>query len=409
VVVVLMLTTFAGASETTMLTFLHQVPAYGLAADDGAVIEGPAEDTDQPTKKAVKTFLLELLEEMISSIGNGKGVPKEQAKMVNMVEVTGMRQPEAVDEIAKAGLGLTKVKHDFSSSDRPGIVIGQDPPAGTELEADSEVTVVVAKTIVAVQPYGIETDPITGEPVRWRHMIVHRPFDVQLEEVVQNVPLFVISNAGLHHPPGEKDYDPVEVRAKCIAQRLEIAWNILNRGGHLEIGEDRSYDMPDDLLGYRLTGPFAPEYTGKVGDAPKMQPAIFVREGEESTPLRIVTIYPEDAKDFVSTQDVTDTGSKTFTPFDQMGLAEYLKALIEAHHLLFFKMSDRIEDYSSLDVCKTREGKIFKEIYLRAREVSLERGGVQDALERVAMDQRYRLERLARKAPMDWRFRDSDR
>ncbi|OHB76819.1 MAG: hypothetical protein A2Z25_04045 [Planctomycetes bacterium RBG_16_55_9] len=353
--------------------------------------------------------------EKISFLGSGDGNITPPVHIVSLIDVTGMYESDAINALEKLGLKPSRPIYMSSFNVPKGRVIKQEPEPGTQLRANSPVNLVIARTRIAIQPYVLETDPVSGEPTRWGQMIVHRPFDIELENLVQNVPMFVIVSRGSHHPPAQENYDEefdlVEVRAKCIAQRLEVAWDILDKGGHLEIAEDSTYDMPDALLDYRLDGYFAPKYTGPIGDRPKMHPAIFVRLDETSTPVRIMTVYPEDAKNFTSkTIENADGSERKFIRFEQIGLAEYFKAIIEAHHLLFFKMSDQVDDYSSLEICRTREGKIFKEIYLRATEVSTkDLRDVQDALERISMDQRYRLERLAVKAPIDWQFRDSGR
>ena len=117
-----------------------------------------------------------------------------------------------------------------------------------------------------------------------------------------------------------------------------------------------------------------------------------------------MTVYPQDAIYFGFPVDPRDSRLANFDIFE---LAEYLVALIEAHHLLFAKMSPPAE-YDKLEICRTREGKIFKEIALRAYEVTNgggDRAALKDALARIADSQRDRLRSLAYLAPVDWRVR----
>jgi hypothetical protein len=94
---------------------------------------------------------------------------------------------------------------------------------------------------------------------------------------------------------------------------------------------------------------------------------------------------------------------------DNIDLAEYLIAVIKAHHLLFFVQSSNIADYEQLELDQTREGKIFKELFIRADEVRTLRGEqrlsaatIKDALARVALPQRQRLVNMTVRAPRDW-------
>jgi hypothetical protein len=165
--------------------------------------------------------------------------------------------------------------------------------------------------------------------------------------------------------------------------------------------------MPDDEARWQLRGPFAPAYSA----FPESYPAIYVRHDKlGSTPLRIMTVYPEDAA-FMG-QPVDETGRPTL--FTQQELAEYLVSLFQAHYTMLGKRSGQLEDFENLEICKTREGKIFKEICIRALEEARDEGtgttsvvDLKSALARVAVSQRYRLLNLAFNAPKDWRLKDS--
>jgi hypothetical protein len=151
--------------------------------------------------------------------------------------------------------------------------------------------------------------------------------------------------------------------------------------------------MPDDWTQWRLEGTNAPKYP----PAPKAYPAIYVRNDNIlKEPLRIMTIYPEDEKAY----PWVDT---------EVELAQYIVSLIEAHYLLFWRMEMDINKYEQLRIDHTREGKIFKEIVIRALEMAklkdmqqISGDIIRDALARIALPQRERLYLLATTAPIDW-------
>jgi len=238
---------------------------------------------------------------------------------------------------------------------------------------------------IAIQPYKADVDVLTGEVRAWGQMIVHRGFEVELEEGVRSVPILAIQYEGLHHVKGAGPAT-VEARAKCIAERLAVAWDLLANGATLKQGVD-------DWRKWRLKGEAAPTYPA----APTVCPAIYLHHASlGENPLRIMTVYPEDAARFPRVKDGID-------------LAEYLIAVIQAHHLLFSAKSSNIADYEQLEIDQTREGKIFKEIFIRADEVKTLRGEqklnnatIKDALARVALPQRQRLVNMAIRAPRDW-------
>ena len=239
----------------------------------------------------------------------------------------------------------------------------------------------LAEPHIAIQPYGAVFDDVTGEIKVYGQLIVERHFDVQLRDVIKHVPIFSIQYPGLHHREEQQDQpNHVESRAKCIAERLRAAWALLDQGGQLAI-------MPDDWNLWRLEGQ----------NYPRRYPAIYIQSsliGEP--PLRIMTIYPEDedAYPWVSTE---------------MELAEYIVSLIRAHYLLFWKKGSDMHAYEQLKIDNTREGKIFKEVAIRALEMTKLKGMenfddviLRDALARIALPQRERLYRMATAAPIDW-------
>lgn len=237
-----------------------------------------------------------------------------------------------------------------------------------------------AATDIAIKEYPAKRNELTGEVELWGQKIVHPGFDVQLEEVIMKVPIMSIQYEGLHHVRG-KGMGLVEARAKCIAERLTIAWQLLDKEGKLQI-------RGDDWNDWRV----------RPKNIPPKYPAIYVISPVlDEKPLRIMTVYPEDARAFPGVNE------------NSRELAKYIVALIEAHYLLFQRKSSDLADYEDLQLDRTREGKILKEIFIRAQEVmelknleQLNSDILKDALARIAMPQRDRLVRLAFKAPPDW-------
>lgn len=409
-VVVFALTTFVAAGEMTTRTFLHQVITGGLAVEETGATEINPEETqnDQAEAEVDKTkpsnvrqfVVVDPTAQKAAPAGTGlkEVILKELVAIdkTKLVDVTGMAQSDAEDAINKAGLRVKQITFDYSDTIPAGCVIKQEPESG-ELDKGSSVNLIVAQTEIAIQPFPIRIEEISGEVKNWGQLIVHRPFDVELRERIQNVPLFVIAYKGQHHVS-------IEARAQSVAENLSVAWDFMNEGGYLEVAAN-DWIMPDDAGKWRLMGPFAPEYTEGAG---KPFPAIYVRhEKLGNKPLKIMTVYPEDAAFFGQPMDEDGIPSL----FNEKELAEYLVSLIKAHHLLFSMKSARIGDYDRLELSKTREGEIFKEICLRAIEAA-ERPTTTElkgALARIAMTQRYRLMTLAYNAPRDWRLRNSNR
>ncbi len=340
-----------------------------------------------------------------------------------LIDVTEMVQSKAVDAITDAGLKVADITYDYSNTVPVGSVIRQEPQAGTLVEPNQAVKLVIAQTEIAIQPFPIQRD-MTGRVEGMGQLVVHRLFDVELKQRLQHVPIFAIADEGLRH-------SSVQARAQSIAENLLMAWSILAEGGYLETATD-DWIMPEDVEKWRLRGPFAPEYDdsvmvkneqgwqrrgGKYSSADEVQhsfPAIYVRhESLPHTPLRIITVYPEDAKLFGQPAD--ESGAPAL--FNNGELAEYLVALIKAHYLMLADRSGQLDEFEQLEICRTRQGKIFKEICLRAREEAgaQNAGGqpsiadLRSALARVAASQRARLLTLAFNAPRDWRVRNAIR
>jgi len=315
-----------------------------------------------------------------------------------MIDVQDTPQAYAEDAIRKAGLKVNNVTYDYSDEVAAGSVIRQDPPPDALVTTNDDVNLVVAQTKLAIHRFPLEWG-IGGEAESYGQLIVHRLFDVELKTPIQNIPLFAIADKGYRH-------NSREARAQSIVENLLMAWSVLDEGGHLETASD-NWIMPDDEGRWRLRGPFAPEYS----TYPTAYPAIYVRSPKfGNTPLRVMTVFPEDAELFGQPSDERGTPDL----FSQEELAEYLVSLIQAHYTLLAKRSSQLEDFENLEICKTREGKIFKEICLRAlEETRMASAGpssiadLRSALARVALSQRYRLLTLAFNAPRDWRLRDS--
>jgi hypothetical protein len=407
-VVILALTTFVAAGDMTTRTILHQLIAGGLAAEETQETTTEETEDNQTEPVADQTNTTNDRQFVVVDPEAQNGAPagtdlkdvvlKELVAIdkTKLIDVTGMAQSDAIDAITTAGLKVAKTVYDYSDTVPAGCVIKQEPGSG-ELDKGSSVTLVVAQTEIAIQPFPIQIEEISGDVKNWGQMIVHRPFDIELRERIQNVPLFVIAHKGQHHVT-------IEARAQSIAENLSVAWDFMSEGGYLQVAAN-DWIMPDDAGKWRLVGPFAPEYNEGAG---KPFPAIYVRhEKLGNKPLKIMTVYPEDAAFFG--QPVDEEGIPSL--FNEKELAEYFVSLIKAHHLLFSMRSARTEDYDRLELSKTREGEIFKEVCLRAIEAAQQptTNELKGALARIAMTQRYRLMTLAYNAPRDWRLRDTKR
>ncbi|MFC1653084.1 hypothetical protein ACFL3F_05125 [Planctomycetota bacterium] len=234
---------------------------------------------------------------------------------------------------------------------------------------------------VVIRDYSAKIDDIAEKVTLYGQVLAHSGFNLQLRETVEQVPIIAIQYGGYHFRTGEaQDPDHVEARAKGIAERLVHAWTLMDHGAVLEVGED-------DWNAHRIK---------PKGSQPK-QKCILIRspiQGYE--PLRVMTLYPQDVAAYPWISDA------------QM-LGEYLIDVLQAHYLLFWKHSSDINRFESLRLDRTREGKIFKEIALRALEVArlkesqtYDSAMLEDALARLALSQRERLHRLATTPPMEY-------
>ena len=399
-VVILVLALVAGVQAKTTQAFLQQA-LMGVSAENEARTSRPRADLIERSKPRMpNVVVIENWPEGTKPRANLVDVDLKQLIAVDqwgMIDVQNMPQSYAEDAIRDAGLRVNNVTYDYSDDVPAGSVIRQDPPPNTLVTINDDVDLVIAQTKLAIQRFPLERG-IGGEAERYGQLIVNRLFDVELKTPIQNIPIFAIADKGFRHAT-------VEARAQSIAENLLMAWSVLEAGWELEMAPD-AWIMPDDEGKWRLRGPFAPDYEGFASSPP----AIYVRNPKfGNTPLRIMTIYPGDADLFGQPVDASGTPIL----FSQEELAEYLVSLIQAHYTLLAKTDSRLEDFEKLDICKTREGKIFKEICLRAME---EAGGtntqaekiadLRSALARVALSQRYRLMTLAFNAPRDWRLRD---
>jgi len=239
----------------------------------------------------------------------------------------------------------------------------------------------LAIVTVGFQEYVAAVDDVSGSVQAYGQLIVQQQFDVQLREVVRDVPVFSIRYAGRHHREGPAN-DPAHARAraKCIAERLVHAWTLMDHGAKLEIAVD---DWTKYEVGSRST--------------PANNTAIFIRSPVPgSEPLRIVTVYPEDVAGYPWISN-------------ERSLAQYLAALIQSHYFLFWRNESDINRYEELRIDKSREGKIFKEAAMRALETARLKNRTQfdaailkDALARMTVSQREGLYRLAITPPLDW-------
>lgn len=241
---------------------------------------------------------------------------------------------------------------------------------------------VSAGSNIGLREYAAVMDDLSGTVKTYGKLIVHQRFDVQLKEAVTNVPILSLQYSGQHYREESLD-DPkhVEARAKCIAERMMHAWSLMDHGAKLEVSND-------GWNAYRI----------RSKPTPPPHAAIYIRSPiPGSEPLRIMTIYPQDVAGFpwIKTEE---------------SMAEYLVDLIRAHYLLFWKNEGDINRYEELRIDQTREGKIFKEIAVRALEMAKLKGQsrfdseiLEDALARIPLSQRERLYRMAIAAPIDWK------
>lgn len=231
-----------------------------------------------------------------------------------------------------------------------------------------------------------DPDPLTGvkEPTAWLEYPPGR-YMIELEkEGIISVRLLKLTRA--------REFKSVRHRLEDIRERLEYAIDRLFReqGAHLAIGEAQD---------------------GGVGIFLQCDPVDLSQQGQSPRyplyPIRILTVDAEDADGPASFAFHDPAGRKAErTP---QALAAFLAAQIEAHFLLFIRLEPSYDPYEHITIDQTIRGKIYREIYLRARDVMQASGKpfsaelVRDALGRVSPQQRSRLHALGQMVPPDWR------
>lgn len=221
----------------------------------------------------------------------------------------------------------------------------------------------------------LREDKITGDKV-FGWAVAHRAYDVELPEGIVQLSILSVLSEGVHAD--------IESRAADIAERLTIAWYLMARGGDLFVASDNRPEL----------------FMASPGKKLKFEkcPAIYVKSNYIDFPFRVMTVYPEDVA--------------LYGRGIQKGperVAEFLKAEIESHFLLFWQRSLDIGAYEQLALDKTREGKIFKEVFLRTKEYvttlgvdKVEVAHLRDSLARIEVNQRHRMHLLSNVIPRDW-------
>jgi hypothetical protein len=330
------------------------------------------------------------------SFANDTAAPR--TKRVTVPAVTDTAVSVASKDINDVGL-VPLTRSVVDSHHQPGLVIAQDPAAGAQAALNSQVVLDVASTEIAIQP-GTTVSEATGQTRVWGQLLVHRALTIDLKTQTQHVPLLAVAYQGRECVRGD-DVDPLrfaEPRSSAIAERLTLAWILLDSGGTLEASTDET--LPSDGVSiWHLTNPLGPQY----GSPEPQFPALYVRHPILSGQLlKILTVYPEDAEAFGQPDDVRGVP----TALTASELADYLVALLQAHYLLFHKRVFDPNSYDQLEICKTRDGRIFKEIALQIHQAAgPETRGIESVLDHMSVDQATRLATLAYKAPTDWRLR----
>ena len=201
---------------------------------------------------------------------------------------------------------------------------------------------VSAVSRVGVHDYTAASDAVSGKTLLVGQKVVHMGYELQLREVVTQVPIFAVQYSGLHYRETPADaVDHAEARAKSVAERIVHAWTLMDHGARIEVADD-------DWNVFR----------SESKTSPTRHMAVYVRSpvaGAE--PLRILTVYPEDiaAYPWISSEK---------------SLADYLAALIEAQYRLFSRNETDLSKYRASPLDKTREGRIFTEIATQASEAA---------------------------------------
>jgi hypothetical protein len=242
-----------------------------------------------------------------------------------------------------------------------------------------------------------------ARPLGLRHFVVRSQVE-EIDQVTQQKE----RTAWLEYPPGryelelEKGIEPVRLlrlsyrgdsedvvrRLENICERLEYAIDCLDRG-------------QEAYIGVRTT-------SRGVGIYAYCSPS-FLPGSPGYYPIRILTVFPEDARDFGHLDPWPEgTAGAGLSVRTTESLAAFLAAQIEAHSLLFLKNETRYELYERLALDAVVSGRIYREVYISANDVSKLTGRafsaetVNAALGRIAMYQRRRLQSLSQLVPRDW-------
>lgn len=221
----------------------------------------------------------------------------------------------------------------------------------------------------------LRENKVTGDKV-FGWAVAHRAYDVELPEGIVQLSILSVLSEGVHVD--------IESRAADIAERLTIAWYLMANGGELFVDFDNRPEL----------------FMASTAKELKFEkcPAIYVRSAEIDFPFRVMTVYPEDVN--LYGRGIQKGREK---------VAQFLLSGIEAHFLLFWQRSLDIRAYERLALDNTREGKIFKEVFLRTKEYTnilgvekFEGTHLRDSLARIEVNQRHRIHLLSNVIPRDW-------
>lgn len=233
-----------------------------------------------------------------------------------------------------------------------------------------------------------ETNRITGErtQIAWLEYNPDLKYMLELETGIKQVHLLKLSNQG--------KFSSVVERMLDIRERLEYAVDrlLLADSPYLTIElspiERSSATGPEvDIVAY-----CQPEFHGGPNKTNRYYP------------LRLMTVTTEDAAQFAFL-DQPDI----YTDRSPEALAAYISAQIEAHFMLFIKIEQKYKKYEELAIDKVISGKIYREIFIRANDVVNLKGGpiivstINDALARIPLYQRTRLQTMSQIVPRDWK------
>lgn len=314
-------------------------------------------------------------------------------KQSNMIQMRKTLIPKTVGKIqiesatVSIDVAVEQIETPFGSRARyKRFMATSDPLELTVLpQRDSVMTNSIGTKLlhIATEPYVAEKDMLSGA-TRWGMRIVYRDFHVQLGDRVVPVPILALQYGGpVQTVDTNSELVGVGVRAKAVAGRLRLSWGSLDSGASLGVraGNESKVGL------------------GGVGGQPGKNAEIYIVGARHKSPLRVMTIYPEDSASVPRANNPRE-------------LADYFKDLIQAHYLLFWQRSTDITEYEELELDSTQDGKSFKEIMIQALDIMHSRGlkaitdeVLQEALSRISVDQRQRLVRMTFICPVDWRYR----